>query len=195
MARGFAYDEQFGGSVSMRVIRGKFKGRRLLSPKGHTLRPTTDMVKESIFNILGGQVQGIEVLDLFAGTGSLSIEAFSQGASKVVSVEKHTTSLNVLFNNLKQLDISKEQIQVYKTDVFVFLKRHQKPFDLILIDPPFTKKIADLTMQRLSESKVFKKGTIIVIESSQHENIQDQYGLLSFFDRRFFSDKVISFFK
>ena len=181
----------------MRVIGGTFKGRILLSPKGHHLRPISSRVKESLFNILRNDIKDTTVLDLFAGTGSISIEAFSQGAKKVFAIERHPQSLQVIYNNLTNLQITKQEIQVFKYDVFDFLKRYKKSlkFDLILIDPPFTQKLADETMKQLAKSSTFKKETLVVIESSQHETIEDTYFPFSLFDRRYFGDKFLSFFK
>ena len=119
------------------------KGRRLISPKKGDLllRPTTDYVKESLFNILGDRCKEARVLDLFSGTGSLSIEAFSRGASYVEAVEKRKVSLQILYKNLNFLKI-KDQIQVISMDVFKYLRHYKKKsFDIILIDPPFKKKL------------------------------------------------------
>ena len=181
----------------MRVIGGIFKGRILLSPKNNYLRPTSDRVKESLFNILRNDTAQAIVLDLFAGTGNLSIEALSQGAKKVFAVEKHPQSLKIIHNNLKNLQITAQEIQVFKSDVFDFLKRYKKSlkFDLILIDPPFTQKLANETMEQLAKSSTFKKETLVVIESSQYESIADIYSPFSLFDRRYFGDKLLSFFK
>ena len=181
----------------MKIIGGTFKGRVLISPKGYRLRPISNRVKESLFNILRNDIKDTIVLDLFAGTGSLSIEAFSQGAKKVFAVEKYPQSLQIIYNNLTNLQITKQEIQVFKSDVFDFLKRYKKSlkFDLILIDPPFTQKLADEVMKQLVRSSVFKKETLIVIESSQHEIIKDIYSPFSLYDRRYFSDKLLSFFK
>ena len=197
IARKHARGISFLGKSTMRVIKGIFKGRRLLSPKGHYLRPTSDRVKESIFNILSRYISDAIVLDLFAGTGSLSIEAFSCGAKKVLAVEKHQSSLKIIYDNLTNLQITKQEIQVSKNDVFIFLKRYKQAlkFDLIFIDPPFIQKLADVTMKQLAKSSTFKKTTIIVIESSRHEMIQDHYDPFRVFDRRYFGDKWVSFFK
>ena len=180
----------------MRIIGGILKGRILLSPKGNHLRPTSDRVKESLFNILKNNIDQAIVLDLFAGTGNLSIEALSQGAKKIFAVEKHPQSLKIIYNNLTNLQITKQEIQVFKYDVFDFLKIYKKSlkFDLVLIDPPFTQKLANKTMEQLAKSSTFKKETIVVIESSKHEIIKDLYPPLSLFDRRYFGDKLLSFF-
>lgn len=181
----------------MRVIGGIFKGRILLSPKSNYLRPTSGRVKESLFNILRNDITNTFVLDLFAGTGSLSIEAFSQGAKKVFAVEKHPQSLKIIYNNLKNLQITTQEIQVFKSDVFDFLKKYKKSlkFDLILIDPPFTRKLANETMKQLARSSTFKKETLVVIESSRYETIDEIYPPFSLYDRRCFGDKLLSFFK
>ena len=181
----------------MRIIGGTFKGRILVSFKGQRLRPISSRVKESLFNILRNNIKDAIVLDLFAGTGSLSIEAFSQGAKKVFAVEKHPQSLQTIYKNIANLKITKQEIQVFKSDVFDFLKRYKKSlkFDLILIDPPFTQKIANETMKQIVKSSVLKKETLIVIESSQYEIITDAYPPFFLFDRRYFGDKLLSFFR
>ena len=181
----------------MRIIGGIFKGRVLVSPKDNYLRPISSRVKESLFNILRDNIKDTIVLDLFAGTGSLSIEALSQGAKKVFAVEKHPQSLKIIYNNLENLRITKQEIQVFKCDVFDFLKKYKKSlkFDLIFIDPPFTQKLANETMKQLAKSATFKKETLVVIESSQYETIKDSYPPLALFDKRYFGDKLLSFFK
>ena len=202
----------------MRVIGGIFKSRRLASIKstsrqnshttksphakdhflkGSYLRPTSDRVKESIFNILADHLNGAIVLDLFAGTGSLSIEALSRGAKYIIAIENNTQSLKIINKNLNNLQITQREICVLKKDVFTFLKRYNKSlqFDLVFIDPPFTQKLADLIMKQLTNSTVLKREATVVIESTRYETIADSYGQLCLLDRRDFGDKWVSFFQ
>lgn len=176
----------------MRIISGRFRGRRLQAFKASHLRPTTDQIKEVIFNKLMGYVDGARVLDLFAGTGNLSIEALSRGASDVTAIEKHPKSVQIIRKNLTELDILSE-IKLIQKDVFSFLKQaEQNPFDIILIDPPFTKKIADQVLVALSDTKLFHSDTQIFIESTKHEDINDQYGQIILQNRKSYGDKFLS---
>lgn len=182
----------------MRVISGKLKGRRLKGFKAEHIRPTTDRVKESVFNILGPSLEEARVLDLFSGTGSLSIEAWSRGASYIECVELSKKSLAILRSNLKELGLgASTEIALKNQDVFRYLKSFKGPpyFDLVIADPPFTEKWADRVMHSLSESQVLASGGIAVIESSSRETIEDNYGQLQLLDRRGFGDKKVSFFR
>lgn len=177
----------------MRVISGKYGGRKLVSFSEDHIRPTTDRIKGVIFNRLQNFIQNARVIDLFAGTGSLGIEALSWGAREVLFVEKNPKSLNIIKKNLQSLAIS-ESFNIVKADVLKFLKSHQEQYDLILIDPPFTEKMADEVMIAVSQSLIFHKNTIIVIESSKHEKILDQYLNLKLDERKDYGDKQLSFF-
>lgn len=178
----------------MRVISGKFKGHRLVSFDADHLRPTMDRVKESLFNKIQTRTAGARFLDLFSGTGSLSIEALSRDAASVVAVENSAKSLKILRENLAKLKI-KEGIQVQPMDVFKFLERFDgEPFDVIMVDPPFTQKLADQVMTALAVSKVHGPGTLIFIESGTREPIGDSYSPLNLLDRREYGDKTVSYF-
>lgn len=179
----------------MRVIGGRFRGHPLVQFKASHIRPTTDRVKETIFNILQNEVDGARVLDLFSGTGSLSIEALSRGASHVDSVESHKGSLKIIHQNLSKLKIS-DDIEVHGKDVFRYLKKYSgEPYDLIFIDPPFTKKWADQVMRDLSHSSTFSERTVIFVEATIHEKVESQYGVLKKYDERHFGDKIVFFFQ
>jgi 16S rRNA (guanine966-N2)-methyltransferase len=123
----------------MRVIAGRLGGRRLQAPPGRVTRPTSDRVREAVFAMLGS-VEGAHVLDLFAGTGALGIEALSRGAHGAVFVERDTGALRALNANLQALAIAPETIEVRRSDALVALRTasaRQETYDLIFIDPPY----------------------------------------------------------
>ncbi|MAF89733.1 MAG: 16S rRNA (guanine(966)-N(2))-methyltransferase RsmD [Bdellovibrionaceae bacterium] len=179
----------------MRIISGKFGGRKLVHFQADHLRPTTDRIKESIFNSWSERLPEAKVLDLFSGTGNLSFEAISWGAASVVSVEMNKKSIAIIEKNRELLGVGKEQ-RIINKDVLKFLKSYDsESFDLIFIDPPFTKKMADEVMQAVSQSKVFHQDTLIVIESTKHETIKDQYGDIFLYRRKDYGDKKLSFYE
>jgi 16S rRNA (guanine966-N2)-methyltransferase len=180
----------------MRIISGKFKGRQLASFKADHIRPTMDRIKETLFNKLRHYTEGVRVLDLFAGTGNLGLEALSRGALHVTFVEVHPKSLQIIVQNCELLKIDDSEFDIVKKDVLKYLLSESKhQFDLIFIDPPFTEKMADEVMSALSQSKVFHDDTIIAIEAIKQEKIDDTYGELVCFDRQNYGDKTLSLFK
>ena len=141
----------------MRIISGKYKGRHLVSFKADHIRPTMDRVKETLFNKWMGYIEEAHVLDLFAGTGNLGLEALSRGANHVTFVEKNSKSISIIRENIQTLKIPPTEQVVLPKDVFSFLKTYAAdPFDLIFIDPPFTEKLAHDVMTALSLSRCFK---------------------------------------
>lgn len=179
----------------MRIIAGKWKGHNLVSFQASHVRPTTDRVKESLFNIWQAEIQTARVLDLFSGTGNLAIEALSRGATEVVAVENHKGSLKIIQENIRKLKIT-EGLSVRALDVFRFLKGYESlPFDLILIDPPFTQAIAHDVMLALAKSKVYSESTRIAIESSKHERLDQFYGPIILETTKNYGDKNLSLFE
>lgn len=180
----------------MRIIAGRFKGRRLVSFEGKHIRPTTDRVKETIFNKLMHDIGDARVLDLFSGTGNLSLESLSRGAHFVLAVEQHRKSLEIIRRNSKELGVLPEELQIQGQDVFQFLKNYQGDiFQVIIADPPFTQKIAHDVMLAIAQSGVHAEGSLVVIESAKSERIDDSYEPFNLLDRRDFGDKVVSFFR
>ena len=140
------------------------------------------------------QIHGAAVLDLFAGTGSLSFESLSRGAESVVAVEISRKSLGILQKNAQQFEVGSELV-VRQSDVEKFLNKYEgTPFDIIFVDPPFTEKLADPVMKTLSESAVFSEETEIFIESTKHEPLQKNYGPLTLLNQKSFGDKFLSVF-
>jgi 16S rRNA (guanine966-N2)-methyltransferase len=179
----------------MRIISGKYKGHQLVSFNADHIRPTTDRVKESLFNMIQMHIDGARVLDLFSGTGNLGLEALSRGAESVQFVEKNRKSIQILEQNIKKLKVD-EPHQILQKDVLTYLKNYDGPaFDLIFADPPFTEQMAHDVMLMADVSKVFHSETLMMIESARREKILEDYPTLTRYDVREFGDKVLSFFK
>lgn len=176
----------------MRIIGGKYGGRKLVAFKAQHIRPTTDRVKEVIFNKLQFSIEGAQVLDLFSGTGNLAIEALSRGASQVVAVEMSSQSLQILKKNKAMLGIG-DELEIVQSDVLKFLKRPtDQSFDIILVDPPFTKKMGSEVLEALSKSPSFSAISEVFIESTSQENLLDQYASLILKKRQSYGDKFLS---
>lgn len=133
----------------MRVITGSARGRRLISPEGTDVRPTTDKVKESIFNIIQFEIPGAVVLDLFSGSGQLGIEALSRGASKAVFIDSSRKSLEITKKNIDMCNFSNISSAVL-SDAFSFLSTTKDRFDIVFLDPPYNKGLCDRALELLS---------------------------------------------
>lgn len=179
----------------MRIIAGKFKGHHLVSFQAKHIRPTTDRVKETLFNKLSFEANFGRVLDLFCGTGNLGLEALSRGSEHVTFVDSHKQSLLITRDNLRKLKVSDSEALVIQKDVISYLKSYTgTSYDLILADPPFTIKMAHDVMLAASQSAAFGPQTIMTIESEQKERMDEVYGEVRRYDVREFGDKILSFF-
>lgn len=153
----------------MRIIAGELKGRQLKTPKGMQTRPTSDKVKAAIFNVLGAKVVKARVLDLFAGTGNLALEALSRGAEKAVLVEKNQTAYETAKKNLELLK-DKGKAVIYKLDAFTFLKQFsQEQFDLIFLDPPYHYGLIDRVISFLKNVSMLRADGVIIAETAVNE--------------------------
>ena len=153
----------------MRVITGTARGRRLREPKDASVRPTTDMVKEAIFSIVQFDVPGRRVLDLFAGTGQLGIEALSRGAAECVFVDSSAESLKLVRQNLA---ICGMQAQVVRADAPAYLSRCGK-FDLVFVDPPYHAGLYGEVLSRVFMFDILNDGGIILVESMRGESMPE----------------------
>ena len=178
----------------MRIISGSLKGRKLATPKGHTLRPTSDRVKESMFNILGKEVEGKIVLDLFAGTGNLGIEALSRGARRIIFIENSREAFKLIEKNLLSCGM-KDRSEILLKDVdgaIDMLKRKGETFDLIFMDPPYEKGLIQRTVRKLKTEKICHEDSILVIEHNRREPLPDTSEEWNLIDQRRMGDTVIS---
>jgi 16S rRNA (guanine(966)-N(2))-methyltransferase RsmD len=181
----------------MRVIGGNAKGRRLKVPKGRSLRPTAARVKEALFNILPHDLSGLEVLDLFAGTGNMTIEAVSRGAVAATLVEVSAEAGRVIRENLKRLGVA-EHCRLLNMPVDRALRalaRQREVFDIIFIDPPYGQQLIDRTLKVLAQTPLLRDSGVIVAEHSVRDPVAGRYGSLALRDQRRYGDTVLSFFE
>jgi len=161
----------------LRVIAGKYRSRKLEQPNSKNIRPTKDRTKEALFSTLMNKIENSIVLDLFSGSGSLSIEASSRGAMKIISIDNDKESIKTIRQNIETLDI--KNISVIRSDVILYLKSASGlKFDLIFMDPPY--KDIDLYSESLSliaSNNLIKGNGLIVIETSDPLKIKIPHGL------------------
>ena len=182
----------------MRITGGKFCGHKLLSPSHQGLRPTSDMVREALFNILGDAVYEGKVLDLFAGSGALGIEAISRGARAVYFVEQDHRGLHLLKNNLQRFPDINAEVRVFPADAFRILaklSREGEKFDLILIDPPYKANLWLRVLQNISQLTPLSEYGQIVLEIPKCNLLPDEIGKLIRIDKRVYGDVSLEFWK
>ena len=165
----------------MRIISGKFRGKKLIKFNKQGIKPTTDKTRESIFNIVISYLQineknnnlpfeGFNVLDIFAGTGALGLEAISRGAENVTFIEKSRDNLHVLYKNVDHLKVSKN-VEIIKRSIRK-VKKIDGQFDLIFMDPPYQMDlIIKKTLKKILDFKITKKETVIIIEYAKNKEI------------------------
>jgi len=148
----------------LRVISGVARGRKLKEPVGFSIRPTTDMVKESVFNIIQFDVEGRRVLDLFAGTGQLGIEALSRGAKSAVFVDSRLEAVKLIWENIKICGFT-DMATVYTRDAMRYLGGgDDEKFDLIFLDPPYNTLLPGKTISKIIEFDKLNRNGIIICE-------------------------------
>ena len=155
----------------MRVITGSARGRKLKEPAGMDIRPTTDMVKESVFNIIQFQVEGARVLDLFAGTGQLGIEALSRGAASAVFVDQSQEAVKLIRENLDHTGLA-DRARITRGDSLQFLRSGEK-FDIVFLDPPYGVGLLEKALEGAAGFDILRENGIIVCESRKGDNLPD----------------------
>ena len=153
----------------MRVITGTARGRKLKTPEGMDIRPTTDNVKESVFNIIQFDIEGRRVLDLFAGTGQLGIECLSRGAKEVVFIDRSREAVKIIKDNLKSCGFSAPVLQ---QDALSYL-RGCGCFDLVFIDPPYDSGLYENVLETINSVDILSDGGIIVCESRRETSMPE----------------------
>lgn len=177
----------------MRIISGKYKGRRIVAPKNLPVRPTTDLSKESLFNILNHHFNfsQLQILDLFAGTGNISYEFCSRGAESVISVDTDYGCVNFIKQTAKNFDMN---ITTVKSDVYKFLEKHKGLYDVIFADPPydFSQEQFEKIVNLVFENQILEEGGMLVIEHSPQTTLSH---LNHFREQRKYGSSIFSFFE
>ncbi|MEX0996675.1 MAG: 16S rRNA (guanine(966)-N(2))-methyltransferase RsmD [Flavobacteriaceae bacterium] len=177
----------------MRIISGKYKGKRLIAPKKLPVRPTTDFAKEALFNILNNRIAFHEVsfLDLFSGTGNISFEFASRGNTNITAVDADYGCVQFIKKTSDELDFD---IQTIKSDVFSFLEKNNQTFDVIFADPPYDfdnvqfERIIDLVL----DNNLLNENGFLIIEHSKHTDLSKVQGHV---ESRRYGGSVFSFFE
>jgi|YNPNPStandDraft_1061719.scaffolds.fasta_scaffold09268_6 16S rRNA (guanine966-N2)-methyltransferase len=179
----------------MRVISGSARGRRLKAPTGRLVRPTSDRVKESVFDLLGLRWDGCRVMDLFAGSGALGIEALSRGAGLALFVEADRSCVSVLVANLRSCALE-EKARVIRGDAVRFLRRRGgfPDFHVVFADPPYERGLAWPCVVGVGRGRWLAPGGVLVLEHSRRELFPDQGAGLALLDRRSYGGTLISLY-
>ncbi|MDP6559763.1 MAG: 16S rRNA (guanine(966)-N(2))-methyltransferase RsmD [Candidatus Binatia bacterium] len=180
----------------MRVIGGTAKGHRLRTLRGQRLRPTADRVKESLFNILPRDLSGLRVLDLFAGSGSLSAEALSRGAGEAVLIDHSPRAGKAIESNLRALGFSRRsRIKVFPVPRAIrYLSSRNEKFDLVFVDPPYEKGWVQRILKLIGDGGLLQNSGTLVVEHSGKEQVQEGCGPLRLRDQRRYGGTCLSFY-
>lgn len=177
----------------MRIISGHLKGRRIIAPKKLPVRPTTDMAKEGLFNILNHRIHfhDVEVLDLFAGIGSISFEFLSRGTQRVSAIDNHYECIKFLSKTAEVLNV---ELNTIKHDAFAFLEHTELQVDLIFADPPYDIPLEqfEYLVKLIQEKQLLNNEGLLIVEHSKHTNLEH---LERFQEQRRYGNSVFSFFE
>ena len=181
----------------MRVVAGEFGGRRLKAVPGMKTRPTTDKVKESMFNIIGPYLNGGNVLDLFGGSGGLSIEAVPRGADSATLIDRQYQAIKTINENI-EVTKSKEKFRVIKGDtnkVIFKLAKESKRFDYVFLDPPYKKQEIVKLLGEVFELKLLNKGALIICETDQEANLPEELTGYEFIKKSDYGITELTFYR
>jgi 16S rRNA (guanine(966)-N(2))-methyltransferase RsmD len=183
----------------LRVIAGTFRGRQLKSPPSQLTRPTSDRLRETLFNILATRIEGARFLDLCAGTGAVGIEALSRGAAQVTFVDQSRKMCALIENNLTTLGIAQDDYHVILAEASDYLRRHVKselPFDTVFFDPPYATDY-DVLLKFIGDnrSRVLTVDGIIIVEHHKKKLLADQFQTITRYRELKQGDSVLSFYR
>jgi 16S rRNA (guanine(966)-N(2))-methyltransferase RsmD len=181
----------------MRIIAGNLKGAVLKTPSGLKTRPMLARIKKSLFSIFQNQVGGARFLDLFAGSGSVGIEAISRGAALCCFVDNDKQCIEIIKQNIQRLKINRNA-EVIRSDVFRAIKRlagSEEKFNIIFVGPPYGLNLEHLTLQALSRQNVLHRHGSVIVQSHKSTELSDSYLHLHLSNTRLYGDTRLSFYK
>lgn len=177
----------------MRVIAGKARGTKLFTLEGAHTRPTLDRLKEVMFSIIQYELKGKRVLDAFAGSGALGIEALSRGAGYADFCEKDAGAFQIVKNNIMKTRFS-TQSALHRQDVLDFLKKAVLPYDVVFLDPPYEKGLVNLTLRLLLKNRLLNSGALVLVESERDLDLSSFAHALHLRKKKDYSNCSLSFF-
>ncbi|MDJ0720254.1 MAG: 16S rRNA (guanine(966)-N(2))-methyltransferase RsmD [Desulfobacterales bacterium] len=181
----------------MRIIAGTYRGRRLKAPRGRSIRPTADRVRETIFNIIGHDIRDHNVVDVCAGTGAMGIEALSRGAAHVVFIDKHPRAIACVRTNVAPLGAD-DRWQTIRWDAgsdLRCLRASKMRFRYAFIDPPYNRGLADRVLRNLIEADVLLADSLIVVEHDHLETIAPPHERIALQDQRRCGKTLVTFLR
>ena len=181
----------------MRIVAGSARGRPLQGPKGKHIRPTADRVRETIFNVLGQWTEGLAVLDLYAGTGALALEALSRGAARAVLVDQDREALSLCRANAEALGF-KDQARIVALPVaraVEVLGKSKESFDLVFADPPYAARVVFDVLEQVKRNGLLTPEGTLVVEHDKREEAPESHEGLARIDQRKFGDTIVSMYR
>jgi 16S rRNA (guanine(966)-N(2))-methyltransferase RsmD len=182
---------------NVKIVAGKNKGNILKSLRGLSIRPTSQKVREALFDIINKEIEGAIFLDLFAGTGAVGIEALSRGAEKAIFIDKNIKSIKIIKENLERTKNTKNA-KIYKIDFLGGLKLLAKInylLDYIFIDPPYNIGLVNISLLEVSKLSILKKDGLIIAQHYKKEKVEDDLGNLKLFNQKKYGECYLSFYK
>lgn len=186
-----------GGIVILRIISGSAKGMKIVTLEGENTRPTSDRTRESLFNIINPMIIESRVLDVFSGSGAISLEALSRGAASAVAIDKDKQAAKIIKTNIEKTGFS-DKCRLMTLDfkqALIMLSNEKCLFDIIYIDPPYNRGLAVDSAKLISKLGLLANGGILICEHDSKENMPTSIHNLVLFDRRKYGKATLTFYK
>lgn len=178
----------------MRIIAGKYKGRRLETPVNYDIRPTSEMVKEALFSILMNDIHNSVFVDLFSGTGAVGLEALSRGAEKVYLVDRSRESIGIIRNNVNKIGCQ-PQVNILASDYRIAMDRINEPVDIFFADPPYEDGYNIEILESISDSGILKDDGIVIVEHSKKFDMPSIVRDMEIFKEKKYGKKALAFYR